>query len=129
VRCSLLSPALLISLSCGFIQPIHRSLDITLDQNFGELADIVLNGDDVLPDFWSKKIDHDRNRVTPSGVTWEWQDPCTRVLDVFMKKKKDGQKESLGIEKVSREGEYVVALVLKDGKEFPMPIGKSSLVI
>jgi hypothetical protein len=114
-------------LFCGFIQSIHRSLDISLDQTFGELADVVLNNDDdaVLPDFWSKKVDHERNRVTHSGVTWEWQDPSKKVLDVFMRKKEDGQKESLGIEKVTKEGEYVVALVQKDKKEGPLPVGEA----
>jgi hypothetical protein len=42
-----------------------------------------------------------------------------------MKKRKDGKKESLGIEKVTKEGEYVVALVEKDKKEGPMPVGET----
>jgi hypothetical protein len=118
-------------LLCGFIQPVHRSLDISPDQTFGELAaHVLVNNDDAeLPHFLCKKIDHDQNRVTSSGVTWEWQDPCTRVLDVLMRKKNDGQKESLGIEKVTKQGEHIIALALKNGKEFPMSIGQSSSVI
>ena len=116
---------------CGFVQSIHRSPDITLGQTFGELADVVLNNDDdaVLPDFWSKKVDHERNCITHSGVTWEWQDPSKKVLDVFLSKKEDGQKESLGIEKVAKEGEYVVALVQKDKKEGPLPVGETISIL
>jgi hypothetical protein len=42
---------------------------------------------------------------------------------VITKKTKDGNKETLGIEKVTIDGEYVVALVEKDKKEGPMAIG------
>jgi uncharacterized membrane protein len=123
-------PVLPVSLLCGFVQSVHRSLDISPDQTFGELSLALDNDDDAeISDFWCKKIDHEQNGVTPSGVTWERQDSCTRVLDVFMKKKNDGQKESLGIEKVTKDGEYIIALVLKDGKEFPLSISRSSLVI
>jgi hypothetical protein len=44
---------------------------------------------------------------------------------VFTRKKEDGKKESLGIEKVAKEGEYVVALVQKDKKEGPLPVGET----
>lgn len=100
---------------------------IPLDHTFGELADTVLDQDHEapLPDFWSKTSDRSQNRATKSGICWEWQHPSTRVADVIMKKRKDGSKESIAIEKVSIDGEYVVALVEKDGKEGGMPIGTS----
>lgn len=96
---------------------------IPLDHTFGELADTVLDRDNdaPLPDFWAKKVDRTQNGVTPSGVFWEWQDPSTKVIDVIMKKK-DGKKESMCIEMVSKDGEYVVALVEKDEQENGMPI-------
>ena len=87
------------------------------------------DNDAPLPDFWSKRVDPNQNRVTASGVWWEWQDPSTRVADVIMKKKKDGSKVSIGIESVSKESEYVVALVEKDEKEGGMPIGELILLL
>lgn len=101
-------------------------LDISLDTTFGELADAVLNNDDnaLLPDFWSRKIDHSHNRVTTSGVMWEWQDPNEKVLAVLTREREGGKKECLRIEKVVKDGEYVVALVRKDEREGPMPVGE-----
>ncbi|KIM25729.1 hypothetical protein M408DRAFT_206868 [Serendipita vermifera MAFF 305830] len=101
---------------------------VHLDHTFGDLADNFLDRDNdaPIPDFWAKKVDRSRNGVTPSGVFWEWQDPSTRVVDMIMRKKKDGTKESICIEMVSKDGEYVVALVEKDEQEYGMPIGQHS---
>ncbi|KIM24271.1 hypothetical protein M408DRAFT_331810 [Serendipita vermifera MAFF 305830] len=96
---------------------------VFLDHTFAELADTILNkgNDSLLPDFWVKKVDHSRNNVTSSGVWWEWQDPGNKVVDILMKKE-DGSAETIGIEKVSKDGEYTVALVEVNGKEYGIPI-------
>jgi hypothetical protein len=98
---------------------------ITLDHTFSALADSVTNfdNDEPLPDFWSKKRDPEQNRVTPSGIWWEWQDPSMNVVDVIRRKNEYGENESLGIESVVKEGEYVVVLLKENEMERGMPIG------
>jgi len=84
------------------------------------------NKDAFLPDFWSKKKDCKQNCVTTSTTWWEYQHPRIKVLDAITKQNQTGERESLGIERVIREKEYVIALVEMDEVEKGVPIGENS---
>lgn len=112
-------------------------LDVTFDDTFSDLVDVVLDSDDsaLLPDFWCRRVDSMKNRVTESGVWWEWQHPKKMVADAIMESKRVGSSRSGEIKATARkgkgrfelksviqDGEYIVALVGTDGRESGTPI-------
>lgn len=91
---------------------------VPLDSTIWTLTDTITNsnGQSFLPDLWSKGKDATRNRATESQLYFEWQDPDEKVMDII---NKEGY---LGIERVYKEGEYLVALVKAGEEENGFPI-------
>jgi hypothetical protein len=80
----------------------------------------------TITDFWCKRRDPARNCVTDSRIWWERQEPARRICEVVMG---IGVDESLGIESVTRSGDYVVVLVEEDREERGVPIGQCHVLL
>ena len=104
-------------------------LVISFNDTFADLSNIILEKDLSLPlpDFWIKRTCGTKNRVTNSGVWWEWQRPNIRVLDAIPQPRTGMKEMGVGVKMVVAVGEYVVVLVEKDERECEMPIGAPSL--
>lgn len=92
---------------------------VPLDSSIWTLTETITstNGQLEISDIWSKTKDATQNRATASQIYFEWQDPNTKVMDIV---NKNGY---LGIERVERDGEYLVILVMIGEKEYGKPIG------
>ena len=101
---------------------IHYSIFLAIDgeSTFGDLAGDFLVNEEMLPDFWIRKVDPEQNCVTETKAWWEFQDSDVRVRDAFPKA--EGQ-ETRRIELIAREREYVMALIHDNGKEKCHPVG------
>jgi len=89
------------------------------ESTFGDLAGDFLVNEEMLPDFWIRKVDPEQNCVTETKAWWEFQDSDVRVRDAFPKA--EGQ-ETRRIELIAREREYVMALIHDNGKEKCHPV-------
>jgi hypothetical protein len=95
-------------------------LAIAGGRTFGELAEDFLAKEEILPDFWIRKVDREQNCVTPTHAWWEFQEANVRVGDAFSNVEWQGGRT---IELIARKGEYVMALVHENGQEKCHPVG------
>jgi hypothetical protein len=107
------------------------------------LIEAILDSDNAayLPDFWCKRHDRSKNQATDSGMWWECQIPSKRVLEAILEEKRiimerekaghgsntEQERRKVEIRSVLKDGEYLVALVGKDGVESGVPVGQSVL--
>jgi hypothetical protein len=63
--------------------------------------------------------------VTDSRMWWEKQEPTKRICEVVMG---TGADASLGIERVTKIGDYVVVLVEEDTMERGVPVGERHIL-
>jgi hypothetical protein len=95
-------------------------LAIAGEGTFGELADDFLVDEEILPDFWIRKVDPEQNCVTLTNAWWEFQPAKVRVRDAFSNVE---QQEARRLELIAREGDYVMALIHDNGMEKCHPVG------
>ena len=99
------------------VQPKNTFRDLIYDY-------LLSTNSKTITDFWCKRRDPAKNRVTDSSIWWERQEPARRICEVVMG---TGADESLGIESVTKSGDYVVVLVEEDSKERGVPVGQCSV--
>ena len=110
----------------------------SVEMTFGELRQKAgafhgMGGEDdesheakVLPDIWIKKWDPGRNSVTTTGQWWEHQDDSLRISNVLQAAPggpADISQNELSVWIVSKTGDYVIALVNDNGREFAKVVG------
>jgi hypothetical protein len=108
-------------------------------------VETILDSDNAadLPDFWCKRHDRSKNQATDSGIWWEYQLSSRRVVEAILEEKRIGiheeetrtgmsreqERRNVEIRSVLKDGEYLVALVGKDGVESGVPVGQSVLLL
>jgi hypothetical protein len=112
---------------------------VSFEDTFSDLVETILDSDNAanLPDFWCKRHDSSKNQATDSGMWWECQTSNRRVVEAILEEKHIGKHgEEVGtrmsggkaqrkveIRSVLKDGEYLVALVGRDGVESGVPVG------